>query len=175
MPRCSKNTWRRHSAPARSPARQAMSADNASSSSSVMSFDASIRSLVGRDRHLDVALAPSFGAVHEDAGNRRRRCRRSAMMMVASALMSGVTPSLTLLQIRIGSVVVPGPVVKLVMTTSSSEMVKARSQPDRMAGRDHRQGDVASAPARASSPDPSPLPRSTMSIDDRRDCTMVVT
>ena len=53
---------------------------------------------------------------------------------VASALMSGVTPSLTLLQIRIGRVVAPGPVVKLVITTSSSERVKASSQPERIAG-----------------------------------------
>ena len=30
---------------------------------------------------------------------------------------------------------VPGPVVKEVMTTSSSEMVKARSQPDMIAGK----------------------------------------
>ncbi len=48
--------------------------------------------------------------------------------------MSGVTPSLTLDQISSGSVVFPGPVVKLVITTSSSDIVKARSQPDRMAG-----------------------------------------
>ena len=42
---------------------------------------------------------------------------------------------MTLDQISKGRVVDPGPVVKEVMTTSSSEMVKAKSQPERMAGK----------------------------------------
>ena len=58
----------------------------------------------------------------------------SRTVIVASALMSGVTPSLTFDQISSGRVVLPGPVVKLVITTSSREMVKASSQPERMAG-----------------------------------------
>ena len=43
-------------------------------------------------------------------------------MMVASALMSGVTPSLTLDHTRISSVVAPGPEVKDVMTTDQPAM-----------------------------------------------------
>ncbi len=45
-----------------------------------------------------------------------------------------VTPSFTLDQMRIGKVVLPGPVTKFEMTTSSSEIVKASSHPDRIAG-----------------------------------------
>ena len=48
--------------------------------------------------------------------------------------MSGVTPSLTLEKITIGSVVDPGPEVKLAMTRSSSDRVKASSQPETIAG-----------------------------------------
>ena len=55
-------------------------------------------------------------------------------MTVASALISGVTPSRTLEKISIGSVVDPGPETKLAMTTSSSDSVKDSSQPEIMAG-----------------------------------------
>src|SRR5439155_16389482 len=54
-----------------------------------------------------------------------------AMMMVASALISGLSPSRTFEKITIGSVVAPGPVTKLEVTKSSSDSVKESSQPDR--------------------------------------------
>ena len=58
----------------------------------------------------------------------------TSTMMVASALMSGVTPSLTFEKISIGRVVAPGPAVKLEITRSSSYRVKASSQPEIIAG-----------------------------------------
>ena len=42
---------------------------------------------------------------------------------------------------RIGSVVAPGPVVKLAITRSSSDRVKASSQPEMTAGQNDRQRD----------------------------------
>ena len=45
------------------------------------------------------------------------------------ALISGVTPRLTLPYTSIGSNEVPGPVVKYVIMKSSSEIVKASSAP----------------------------------------------
>src|SRR5690606_3293331 len=56
------------------------------------------------------------------------------MMMVASALTSGETPSLTLEKITIGKVDAPGPDTKLAITRSSSESVNASSQPEISAG-----------------------------------------
>ena len=56
------------------------------------------------------------------------------MMMVASALIFGSRPRRTLENTTCGRVVVPGPLVKEVITRSSSEMVKPSSQPDTMAG-----------------------------------------
>src|SRR5882672_635232 len=58
----------------------------------------------------------------------------SAMMMVVIALISGVTPSLTLAKISIGRVVAPGPDTKLEITRSSSESANASSQPEIRAG-----------------------------------------
>src|SRR5690606_38721478 len=92
----------------------------------------------------------------------------------ASALMSGVTPSFTFDQIRMGSVVVPGPVVKLVITTSSSEIVKARSQPETMAG--EMIGRVMSF-ITCQGRDPTSIAASSTaaSASERREWTMVVT
>lgn len=56
------------------------------------------------------------------------------MMMVDSALISGLTPSRTEEKILIGSVVADGPAVKLAITRSSSDSVKAKSQPAITAG-----------------------------------------
>ena len=56
------------------------------------------------------------------------------IMMVESALISGLTPSRTELQIFIGRVVAEGPAVKLAMTRSSRLSVKASSQPEITAG-----------------------------------------
>ena len=55
-------------------------------------------------------------------------------MMVDNALISGVTPRRTLEKILIGSVVDEGPEVKLAMTRSSRDRVKAKSQPEMTAG-----------------------------------------
>jgi len=55
-------------------------------------------------------------------------------MMVASALISGDTPSLTFEKISMGNVVAPGPVVKLAITRSSKDNVKASSHPAARAG-----------------------------------------
>ena len=50
--------------------------------------------------------------------------------MVANAFISGRNPSLIREKMRIGRVLDPGPVTKLAITRSSSESVKAKSQPD---------------------------------------------
>ena len=54
--------------------------------------------------------------------------------MVASALISGVTPSLTFEKITIGKVELPGPLTKLAITRSSKLRVKASSQAATTAG-----------------------------------------
>ena len=50
------------------------------------------------------------------------------------AMMLGLMPCLTLPKIAVGSVSIPAPLTKLVMMKSSSEMMKARSQPDTIPG-----------------------------------------
>jgi len=55
-------------------------------------------------------------------------------MRLASAFTSGVTPSLTLEKITIGSVLAPGPETKLEITRSSRDSVKLSSQLDASAG-----------------------------------------
>src|SRR6056297_3360387 len=57
-----------------------------------------------------------------------------AIMMVESALISGLTPSRIEDQILIGRVVAEGPAVNDAITRSSSDRVKARSQPEITAG-----------------------------------------
>lgn len=59
---------------------------------------------------------------------------------VASALIFGLTPSRTLENTTMGSVVEAGPLVKLATTRSSSDMVNASSQPATSARADDRQG-----------------------------------
>src|SRR3984957_13502396 len=59
----------------------------------------------------------------------------TSKVRVASTLISGLTPSLTLENTTMGRVLLPGPEVKLEITRSSQESVKARSQPDKMAGK----------------------------------------
>ena len=54
--------------------------------------------------------------------------------IVETALISGVTPSLTIEYIFIGSVVEPGPEVKLAITRSSSDIVNDNNQPETIAG-----------------------------------------
>src|SRR5690606_29242448 len=56
------------------------------------------------------------------------------IMMVDSALISGLTPRRTEEKIFIGSVVDEGPAAKEAITRSSSDRVKARSQPEMTAG-----------------------------------------
>src|SRR6202453_3845320 len=59
----------------------------------------------------------------------------TVMVMVASTLISGLTPKRTFENTTIGSVLEPGPEVKLEITRSSQDSVNAKSQPDRMAGK----------------------------------------
>ena len=56
------------------------------------------------------------------------------IIIVESALISGLTPSLTDEKIFIGKVVAAGPEVNEAITRSSSESVKAKSQPEIIAG-----------------------------------------
>lgn len=58
----------------------------------------------------------------------------SAIRIVDSALISGLTPSRIDDQILIGRVVADGPAVKLAITRSSSDSVNASSQPEITAG-----------------------------------------
>ena len=51
------------------------------------------------------------------------------------ALTSGLSPILTLEKTTMGNVLAPGPVVKLATTKSSSDSVKARSQPEIIEGK----------------------------------------
>ena len=55
-------------------------------------------------------------------------------MRVARALISGVTPSFILEKITIGKVLSPAPAVKLAITKSSKDHVKAKSHPQIIAG-----------------------------------------
>src|ERR1700685_648127 len=57
------------------------------------------------------------------------------MVMVASTLISGLTPSRTFENTTMGSVLEPGPDVKLEITKSSQDKVNASSQPDKIAGK----------------------------------------
>src|SRR5450631_719246 len=56
------------------------------------------------------------------------------MVIVASTLISGLTPRRTLENTTMGKVLLPGPEVKLEMTRSSQDRVNANSHPDRTAG-----------------------------------------
>ena len=56
------------------------------------------------------------------------------MIMVASALISGRSPSLIQEKISIGSVFAPGPVTKLAITRSSSDKVNAYNHPANIPG-----------------------------------------
>src|SRR6056297_589335 len=58
----------------------------------------------------------------------------TAIRMVESALISGLTPSRIDDQILIGRVVADGPAVKDAITRSSSDSVNAKSQPEMTAG-----------------------------------------
>src|SRR5580698_8915113 len=57
------------------------------------------------------------------------------MVIVASTLISGLTPSRTFENTTMGSVLEPGPDVKLEITRSSQDSVNASSHPERMAGK----------------------------------------
>src|ERR1700760_1488238 len=59
----------------------------------------------------------------------------AVMVSVARTLISGLTPRRTLENTTMGKVLVPGPEVKLEITRSSHDNVKASSQPERMAGK----------------------------------------
>ena len=57
-----------------------------------------------------------------------------AIMIVDSALISGLTPRRTAEKILIGRVVADGPEVKDAITKSSNDSVNAKSQPEMTAG-----------------------------------------
>src|SRR6202166_1821489 len=59
----------------------------------------------------------------------------TVMVIVASTLISGQTPSRTFENTTMGRVLLPGPEVKLEITRSSHDKVKASSHPDRIAGK----------------------------------------
>ncbi len=59
----------------------------------------------------------------------------TVMVMVASTLISGLTPRRTFENTTMGKVLLPGPDVKLEITRSSHDRVKASSHPDKMAGK----------------------------------------
>ena len=56
------------------------------------------------------------------------------IIIVANALMSGVTPSLIFEKIIIGKVLAPAPDVKLAITRSSKDRVNANSHPESIDG-----------------------------------------
>ena len=63
------------------------------------------------------------------------------MVMVASTLISGLTPRRTFENTTMGRVLLPGPEVKLEITRSSQDRVKASSHPGQNGGEDNRQRD----------------------------------
>src|SRR5271155_6261156 len=83
-------------------------------------YAAAFSSLLARDSQM---LTPTIMSV------------TTVMVSVASTLISGLTPSRTFENTTIGSVLLPGPEVKLEITRSSHDSVKARSHPDKMAGK----------------------------------------
>ena len=96
------------------------------------------------------------------------------MIIVASALISGVTPSFTLEKITMGRVLAPAPAVKLEITRSSSDRVKASNQPAAMAGK--ISGRVISRVTAKGRPPRSIAASSrAWSIEARRDCTITAT
>ncbi len=96
------------------------------------------------------------------------------MRMVASALMSGLTPRRTFENTTIGSVLEPGPATKLAITRSSRESVKASSQPDSSAGKM-----IGSVTRKNTFAGRAPRSCAASSSDSsncaRRDCTTTVT
>ena len=56
------------------------------------------------------------------------------IIRVAKAFTSGVTPSFILEKMTMGKVLAPAPEVKLAITKSSKDSVKAKSQPDNIEG-----------------------------------------
>src|ERR1700676_1456395 len=59
----------------------------------------------------------------------------TVIVIVASTLISGLTPNRTFENTTMGSVLLPGPDVKLEITKSSHDKVNASNQPDRRAGK----------------------------------------
>src|SRR5450432_2813059 len=96
------------------------------------------------------------------------------IIKLASALTSGLTPSLTFEKITMGRVLAPGPDTKLDITKSSSERVKLSSQLEANAGA--MLGRVVSRNARTG-PEPKSMAASSSerSALANRDCTVTVT
>ena len=83
----------------------------------------------------------------------------TASMIVARALISGVTPVFSFVYIFTGRVFTLGPVTNKLMITSSKDMAKARSIPDNTAG--NIMGNVMSQNSR-NGPAPKSLAASSM-------------
>src|ERR1700678_3060767 len=98
----------------------------------------------------------------------------TVMVMVASTLISGLTPRRTLENTTIGSVLLPGPEVKLEITRASHDRVNASSHPDRMAG--NMIGSVMTKNTLSGrAPKSMAASSSAVSKVARRDCTITVT
>ena len=96
------------------------------------------------------------------------------IIRLANALISGVTPSLIFENMTIGNVLAPAPDVKLAITKSSSDRVKANSQPDSIDG--VMSGKVMSnATCMGLPPRSIAASWSDRSMLDRRDCTITAT
>ena len=65
---------------------------------------------------------------------RKSRMRTVRNMIVDSAYISGLIPFLTSLYIFVDSVSIPGPFVKWVITKSSSDIVNASRNPEKIPG-----------------------------------------
>src|ERR1700688_4718162 len=98
----------------------------------------------------------------------------TVMVMVASTLISGLTPSRTLENTTIGSVLLPGPEVKLDITRSSHDNVKASSHPDRIAGQMIGRV-ITKKPFTGRAPKSMAASSSAVSKLASRDCTTTVT
>ena len=96
------------------------------------------------------------------------------IIIVANALMSGVTPSLIFEKIIIGMVLAPAPDVKLAITRSSKDRVNANNQPDSIDGA--IKGKVISkAPCMGLPPKSIAASCNDWSILLSRDCTITAT
>src|ERR1700722_11821527 len=91
--------------------------------------------LAHREKVYSAAAAAAFAARAIHKATAMIISVTTAMVSVASTLISGLTPRRTFENTTMGNVLLPGPDVKLEITRSSHDRVKASSHPDRMAGK----------------------------------------